>query len=121
MKRILTSLLLVSVLICGSASIADASDKPVETNGTIISDQNSFTVTAWYRSGYETYKAKLKLKLVRSMYGINEYSAQSYAVNQFNGQWQWCNCNASCHYDQVKRQYSVFIGGTTFYFDDPLE
>lgn len=85
-------------------------------------EQNVFQVVAWYRNGYQTLKAKLKLKLVSSMYGQNGYMAIEYATEQLqNGQWLWRRCSASCRYDAVSRQNSVYIGGTTFYFDDPLE
>lgn len=104
-----------------------SADKPVILGPAVIvsstpSEQNIFQVIALYRNGYQTYKAKLKLKLVSSMYGQNSYMAVEYATDQLqNGQWLWHSCSASCSYDAINHQYSVFINGTTFYFDDPLE
>ncbi len=102
-------------------------DKPITPESAAIvsaepGEQNVFQVIAWYQKGYQTYKAKLKLKLVSSMYGQNGYMAVEYATEQLqNGQWLWHTCSASCRYDAINRQQSVYIGGVTFYFDDPLE
>ena len=114
--------LIAAALLSGANVDKAVSPEPVSVAATAPSEQNIFPVIAWYRSGYQTYKAKLKLKLVSSMYGQNGYMAVEYATEQLqNGQWLWRTCSASCRYDAVNRQHSVFINGTTFYFDDPLE
>lgn len=114
--------LVAATLLSGASVDKAVATEPVSVVETAPSEQNVFQVIAWYRSGHQTYKAKLKLKLVSSMYGQNGYMAVEYATEQLqNGQWLWRTCSASCRYDAVNRQHSVFINGTTFYFDDPLE
>lgn len=114
--------LIATALLSGTSVDKAVSPEPASIVATVPSEQNVFQVIAWYRSGYQTYKAKLKLKLVSSMYGQNGYMAVEYATEQLqNGQWLWRTCSASCQYDAVTRQNSVYINGITFYFDDPLE
>lgn len=114
--------LIAAALLSGASVNKAVSPEPVSIIEAAPSEQNISQVIAWYKSGYQTYKAKLKLKLVKSMYGQNSYMATEYATEQLqNGQWLWRSCSASCQYNAVNRQYSVFIGGITFYFDDPLE
>lgn len=117
------SLLLIASMLMTDISTVDLSTPiPVESVSEMQAEQNVFQVVAWYKSGYQTYKAKLKLKLVSSMYGQNSYMAVEYTNEQMpNGQWLWRTCSASCRYDAINRQFSVFINGITFYFDDPLE
>ena len=111
-----------SLLLTGSNTAPSTQGEFNSNSVELISQQNVFQVIAWYNSGYQTYKAKLKLKLVSSIYGQNNYMAVEYTNEQLpNGQWLWHTCSASCHYDAVNRQYNVFINGITFYFDDPLE
>lgn len=114
--------LIAATLLSGASVDKAVTSEPVFVTEATPAQQNVFQVIAWYKNGYQTYKAKLKLKLVKSMYGQNSYMATEYATEQLqNGQWLWRSCSASCQYNAVNRQYSVFIGGTTFYFDDPLE
>ena len=121
MKKTLIFALLALVPLSAASAIPNVDASASATVSNAVSQQNSFTVISYYYNGNNLYKAKLRLKLVRSIYGINDYIATEYAVNQFNGQWQWHTCSASCHYDQIKKTYGVMIGGTTFYFDAPLD
>lgn len=114
--------LIAAALLSGASADKAVTSEPAAVVSVAPSEQNIFQVIAWYKNGYQTYKAKLKLKLVSSMYGQNGYMAVEYATEQLqNGQWLWRTCSASCRYDAVNRQHSVYINGTTFYFDDPLE
>ena len=115
-------LLLISSILLSGSVIDQHQNETIPSAVEVVSQQNVFQVVAWYKSGYQTYKAKLKLKLVSSMYGQNSYMAVEYTNEQLpNGQWLWRTCSASCRYDAINRQFSVFINGITFYFDDPLE
>lgn len=114
--------IIVAALLSGPSVDQFVTPEPAVIEFEAPSEQNVFQVVAWYRNGYQTFKAKLKLKLVSSMYGQNGYMAIEYATEQLqNGQWLWRRCSASCRYDAVSRQNSVYIDGITFYFDDPLE
>ena len=120
MKR-LSVILLLCFAVNVSHAISTDKQLPLRVCAQSNMQQQTFTVTGYYCENGEYYKCRLRLKLVQSMYGQNSYIATAYAMDYFNGQWQWHSCNASCRYDAINEQYYVQVGFTTIYFDDPLE
>lgn len=123
MKQPLCAIMCGVFAICSINATASSLENQANKNSfsNIQTQQQLFSVTGYYYQNGGTYKCKLKLKLVQSLYGQNSYIAVEYATDYYNNQWYWHSCNASCHYNASNRQYYVMIGYLTVYFDDPLE
>ncbi|MGP1393781.1 MAG: hypothetical protein ACTTK1_07455 [Candidatus Cryptobacteroides sp.] len=122
MRRILFAIVTFGILCCGNVVASDSASF-VNGTSTIESYQSNqtFNIVGYYTQNGQYYKCKLKLKLVQSMYGQNDYMCIGYAMDYFNGKWIWKQCSISCRYDAVKRQNYLSIGMTTVYFDDPMD